>query len=184
MGDGGDFEKVDTGIVRLTQNQKVQLCFAISKGYATSVIETFRPSLQGARFMQDNKDWHNVEITVVFKYNGGNNDGNIVIGTRTGIGDVDPCQAFAYKVGLALNASTGFFSKQQYVGANDYRSFNVSKMGSAIKGKFVALKFVIYDLDNVGKPTIITEDAEAVKLELYGSTGGSNPFRILKETTD
>jgi hypothetical protein len=185
MGDGGEFEEVIPGVVRLTQNNNVQLCFTTSKGYGTSFIHTDRDELLDSRFMQDVRDWHNVEVTVVFRYIGGNDTGDIVLGSRTGLGDTDPCAGHEYKAGLNLDGLGGFLSKQQYFSAgNDYRNFDTTKMGTQIKGKFVALKFVIYDLDHDGKPTITSEDAESVQLEFYGSVGGSNPFRKLQEYRD
>lgn len=185
LGDGGEFEQVYPGVVRLTQNSNVQLCIITSKGYATSEITTDREELLGTRFMQTIKDWHNIEFTVTFRYDGGDDSGAIVLGTRGGIGALDPCQGFQYKFGLNLDASGGFFSKQQYsTSGNEYREFNTTKMGSSIKGKFVAIKFVVYDLDHDGEPTTISEDAETVKIEVYGTTDASSPFRQLRETTD
>jgi hypothetical protein len=185
MGDGGEFEEVIPGVVRLTQNNNVQLCFTTSKGYGTSFVHTDRAELLDSRFMQDKRDWHNVEITVVFRYIGGNDVGDIVLGSRTGLGDTDPCAGHSYKAGLNLDGLGGFLSKQQYFSSgNDYRNFDTTKMGTQIKGKFVALKLVIYDLDHDGEPTTVTEDAESVQLEFYGSVGGSNPFRILEEYRD
>ncbi len=185
LGDGGEFEQVIPGIVRLTQNNNVQLCFTTSKGYATSEITTDRDALIQSRFMQTIKDWHNIEFTVSIKYLGGNDSGAITLGTRGGLGVLDPCQGFQYKAGINLNASGGFFAKQQYsTSGNEYREFNTTKMGSSIKGKFVAIKFVIYDLDHEGNPTTVSEDAETVKMEVYGTSDGSSPFRIIKETVD
>ena len=90
MGDGGEFEQVQEGIVRLSQNDNVNLCFITSEGYATSAITTDRNELLDSRFMQDVSDWHNVEFTITFKYLSGDDTGNLALGVRSGIGQVDP----------------------------------------------------------------------------------------------
>jgi len=170
MGDGGNLENAGNGITKVSQNKNVLLCFTTSKGYSTTLITTDRGDLLDSRFMQSERDWHNTEFTVKFMYKGGNDLGNIILGLRTGLGELDPCQGFSYKAGLELTGTKGFFSKQQYYKAgNDYRAFNTTKLGSMIKNKFITLKLIVYDLDHNGKPTITVEDAESVKLEVYGS---------------
>ncbi len=171
LGNEGEFEQVESGIVRLTDNGNVQLNIVTSKGYGTNIVETDRSILAENKFMQENTDWHNVEITIVLKYTGGSDLTSIILGTRTGLGKIDPCAGFSYKAGLILNGLSGFLSKQQYYPeGNDYRLFNTTKMGNTIKNKFIALKLCVYDLDSSGNPAEDSDEAQKVKLEFYGAT--------------
>src|SRR4029078_5279056 len=184
LGDGGDFEKVDNNLSELSQNDNVQINIAVSKGYGITEVETDRARLFLNKFMQGSYDWHNVELTVVFKYLGGNDNGYITLGTRTGLGALDPCAGHSYKAGLRLNGSAGFLSKQQYFpDGNDYRAFNTTKMGTSLKNKYNAIKLVVYDLNEAGAPTLDLEESTAVKVELYGAysttSAISSSFRLL-----
>lgn len=184
-GAGGDFERVSSSLVKLTQNDDVCINISTSTRFESVFVTTDRSSLLESKFMQTNNDWHNVEITVVFKYLGGNDDGQIILGGRTGLSIVDPCQGFAYRAGLNLDASGGFIAKRQYAFAgNVYRRFDTTKMGSSLKGRIAAIKLVIYDTDASGEPTIDLDESKKVNIEFYGSIDGVNPFRLLKRTDD
>lgn len=167
-GQPSTFEFVDTTLVELSDNTDVRLYIATSTGYKTTPLETDHSKLLTSRFMQTTKDWHNVEMTICFRYTGGNDLGKIMMGARGGLQEA-PCEGFSYKAILNLVPTSGSLSKQQfYPSGNSHRNFTTSKLGTTIKDKDVCLKFCVYDVDVNGNPTVTKSDAVGVKVELYG----------------
>lgn len=178
-----DFVFVDTDSVKIDDNEDVRIYVATSDGYNAASITTNRASLLKNGFMMTSKDWRNVEITFEFVYSGGNDEGYITLGCRGGLQE-NPCEGFAYTAALKLTGTEGRLSKQQYYpSGNQFDDFTVSKLGTTIKNKTIALKFCVYDTDSSDNPTLSKTAASKIKIELYGAVDGGS-FRTLASFHD
>ena len=178
-----EFQFVDTDLVQMSDNTDVRIYISPSTGYKTTTLETDHTKLLLSGFMQSNKDWRNVELTICFNYTGGNDGGKISLGVRGGLQEA-PCEGFAYKGILNLTGTSGALSKQQYYpSGNAPKNFTTTKLGTTIKNRFICLKLCVYDVDENHVATLDKTKAVAVKVELYGAQEDGQ-FKLLSRALD
>jgi len=182
-GQGGTFSQ-DGDLYKLSQNEQVRIGICTSAGYDAGNIETDRDTLADRGYMMSPKDWHNVEVTLEAEYNGGGpSDEELTLYCGGGVhSDSKKCEGFAYKGFVEYNGNRAGFNKEEYHGSDNFRYKSIS-VGSW-NNKTRQIKFVRYDVDKDGHPTITQSEAKSVKLELYFAKDGDGKFVKVFETTD
>src|SRR5262245_14530195 len=183
-GHGGDIQKEDGTFFSLSQNDQVRISFGTSAQYDAGEIETNREQIIERGYMMSPKDWKNIEFTCEVEYEGGApNDEEFTMYSRGGVHtDSRRCEGFAYKAFVEYDGKRCGLAKEDYHPNYAFRYKDVG-VGSW-NGKVRQIKYVVYNLDTDGKPTLSVDDARLVKLELWFSKDGNGKFTKIFETTD
>jgi hypothetical protein len=160
------------------KSTKVRMGVFTSSGFNPEEIKTMNHNkIALAGYMQSPNDWKDVEITGYVKLNSGDNDNFVwyARGARhTGYGSPPGCEGVAYKGDLFFDGSTRFSKEQWHSGGYVFGEFG-ENIGP-IKGKWVGLKVIMYN--------IIQDDKPAVKLELWVDKKNNNDWIKAAEKID
>ena len=160
------------------KSTNVRMGVFTSSGFNPEEIKTLNHNkIALAGYMQSPNDWKDVEITGYVKLNSGDNDNFVwyARGARhTGYGSPPGCEGVAYKGDLFFDGSTRFSKEQWHSGGYVFGEFG-ENIGP-IKGKWVGLKVIMYN--------IIQDDKPAVKLELWVDKKNSNDWIKAAEKID
>ncbi len=160
------------------KSTNVRMGVFTSSGFNPEEIKTLNHNkIALAGYMQSPNDWKDVEITGYVKLNSGDNDNFVwyARGARhTGYGSLPGCEGVAYKGDLFFDGSTRFSKEQWHSGGYVFGEFG-ENIGP-IKGKWVGLKVIMYN--------IIQDDKPAVKLELWVDKKNSNDWIKAAEKID
>ena len=160
------------------KSTKVRMGVFTSSGFNPEEIKTLNHNkIALAGYMQSPNDWKDVEITGYVKLNSGDNDNFVwyARGARhTGYGSPPGCEGVAYKGDLFFDGSTRFSKEQWHSGGYVFGEFG-ENIGP-IKGKWVGLKVIMYN--------IIHDDKPAVKLELWVDKKNNNDWIKAAEKID
>ena len=160
------------------KSTKVRMGVFTSSGFNPEEIKTLNHNkIALAGYMQSPNDWKDVEITGYVKLNSGDNDNFVwyARGARhTGYGSPPGCEGVAYRGDLFFDGSTRFSKEQWHSGGYVFGEFG-ENIGP-IKGKWVGLKVIMYN--------IIVDDKPAVKLELWVDKKNNNDWIKAAEKID
>ena len=160
------------------KSTKVRMGVFTSTGFHPEEIDTLNHNkLASKGYMQSPNDWRDVEITGYVKLNSGNNDNFdwYARGARhTGYGSPQGCEGVAYKGQLFYDGSTRWIKEQWHTGGYVFGEFG-KNIGS-IKGKWIGLKVIMYNIVENGK--------KSVKLELWVDKNNNNDWIKAAQKTD
>lgn len=114
-------------------------------GYSQSAITTYdQKELAAKGYMQSPTDWKNVEVTGYIKVNAYSSDDNFVWYGRGGMHTgSEECEGTGYKGGLYYSGKSRFAKEQWHSGGYSYST--TKTVADPIKGKWVGIKFVMYN---------------------------------------
>jgi Putative metal-binding motif len=164
------------------KSPKVRMGVFTSSGFHPEKINTLNHNkISQAGYMQSPNDWRDVEITGYVKLksvNSGSSNDNFVWyargGRHTGFGSPQGCEGVAYKGGLFYGGATRWEKEQWHSGGYVFAEFG--KNIGPIKGKWVGLKVIMYNIVQNGKT--------AVKLELWVDKSNNNNWIKATEKID
>ena len=164
------------------KSTKVRMGVFTSSGFHPEKINTLNHNkIAQAGYMQSPNDWRDVEITGYVKLksvNSGSSNDNFVWyargGRHTGFGSPQGCEGVAYKGGLFYGGATRWEKEQWHSGGYVFAEFG--KNIGPIKGKWVGLKVIMYNIVQNGK--------SAVKLELWVDKSNNNNWIKATEKID
>jgi hypothetical protein len=164
------------------KSTKVRMGVFTSSGFHPEKINTLNHNkIAQAGYMQSPNDWRDVEITGYVKLksvNSGSSNDNFVWyargGRHTGFGSPQGCEGVAYKGGLFYGGATRWEKEQWHSGGYVFAEFG--KNIGPIKGKWVGLKVIMYNIVQNGKT--------AVKLELWVEKSNNNNWIKATEKID
>jgi len=164
------------------KSPKVRMGVFTSSGFHPEKINTLNHNkIAQAGYMQSPNDWRDVEITGYVKLksvNSGSSNDNFVWyargGRHTGFGSPQGCEGVAYKGGLFYGGATRWEKEQWHSGGYVFAEFG--KNIGPIKGKWVGLKVIMYNIVQNGKT--------AVKLELWVDKSNNNNWIKATEKID
>jgi Putative metal-binding motif len=163
------------------KSTKVRMGVFTSSGFHPEKINTLNHNkIAQAGYMQSPNDWRDVEITGYVKLKSvvsGNNDNFVWYargGRHTGYGSPQGCEGVAYKGGLFYGGATRWEKEQWHTGGYVFAEFG--KNIGPIKGKWVGLKVIMYNIVQNGKT--------AVKLELWVDKSNNNNWIKATEKID
>ena len=164
------------------KSSKVRMGVFTSSGFHPEKINTLNHNkIAQAGYMQSPNDWRDVEITGYVKLksvNSGSSNDNFVWyargGRHTGFGSPQGCEGVAYKGGLFYGGATRWEKEQWHSGGYVFAEFG--KNIGPIKGKWVGLKVIMYNIVQNGKT--------AVKLELWVDKSNNNNWIKATEKID
>lgn len=137
-----------------------------TSGYDPNKIKTMdQPSLASKGYMQDSRDWRNVEMTGYIKVNSILNDDDLSWYARGGKHSTSAtCEATAYKSSIYYNGENRWQKQLAFLPGSDGYVFGTVSQNSIgdIEDRWVGFKAVIYNTKVDGK--------QAVRLELYADT--------------
>ena len=160
------------------KSSKVRMGVYTSAGYDQNQIATLDHSkLAQKGYMQSPKDWKNIEMTIDAKVNKAGSDDNFAPygrgGRHTGNGNPEGCEGSAYKGDVFFSGKVRFAKEQWHVSYvfTDYKSPT-----SSIKGKWIGIKFVMYNFVQNGKTV--------VNMELWLDKNNDGTWTKVDENTD
>ena len=160
------------------KSTKVRMGVFTSSGFHPESIKTLNHNkIALAGYMQSPNDWKNVEITGYVKLNSGSNDNFVWYargGRHTGFGAPQGCEGVAYKGALYYSGATRWEKEQWHSGG--YVFGEMGKNIGPIKGKWIGMKVIMYN--------VIQNDKPAVKLELWVDKNNNNNWIKANEKTD
>jgi hypothetical protein len=164
------------------KSTKVRMGVFTSSGFHPEKINTLNHNkIAQAGYMQSPNDWRDVEITGYVKLksfiSGSSNDNFVWYargGRHTGFGSPQGCEGVAYKGGLFYGGATRWEKEQWHSGGYVFAEFG--KNIGPIKGKWVGLKVIMYNIVQNGKT--------AVKLELWVDKSNNNDWIKATEKID
>jgi len=160
------------------KSTKVRMGVFTSSGFHPESIKTLNQNkIALAGYMQSPNDWKNVEITGYVKLNSGSNDNFVWYargGRHTGFGAPQGCEGVAYKGALYYSGATRWEKEQWHSGG--YVFGEMGKNIGPIKGKWIGMKVIMYN--------VIQNDKPAVKLELWVDKNNNNNWIKANEKTD
>ena len=164
------------------KSTKVRMGVFTSSGFHPEKINTLNHNkIAQAGYMQSPNDWRDVEITGYVKLksfiSGSSNDNFVWYargGRHTGFGSPQGCEGVAYKGGLFYGGATRWEKEQWHSGGYVFAEFG--KNIGPIKGKWVGLKVIMYNIVQNGKT--------AVKLELWVDKTNNNNWIKATEKID
>lgn len=129
------------------KSSKVRLEVMTTSGYHPENIDTYdQDNLADNGYMQDQRDWKNIEITGFVKINSATStEDNIAWYARGGKhNDAEECEGTSYKGRLFYSGLTGFSKEQWHDGGY---SFTTSKsVTSSIMDRWVGFKVIMYNM--------------------------------------
>lgn len=162
---------------------KIRMNVFTSSGYHQDRIGTLNHSelaLKG--YMQDARDWKDVEMTGHVKVNSFDSDDKFQWFNRggihydTGSPDAAPCEGVGYKGNLFFSGNTRFAKEQWHP---SYYFTNTRAATDSLEERWVGYKYVVYNVNVDGKPAVKLEnwlDQHAngtwVKIDEYLDIGG------------
>jgi hypothetical protein len=156
MGDPTSDERFEPGAT-ITRNSdgswkikssQTRLEVMTSSGYHPERIDTYNQlELADKGYMQDQKDWKNVEMTGYIKKNAGNED-NYAWYARGGKHSDVECEGTAYKGGLFFSGNMRVAKEQWYNGGYSFSPQIITPYES--NGNWLGFKTVIYNNANGG----------------------------------
>jgi hypothetical protein len=141
-------------------------------GYNESAASTDHGKCASRGYMQDPKDWRNVEITG-YIYHQNPSSGDEYVWYARGGRHTDPkpwCRGSAYKAALGFDGKTRFAKEQWHV---SYVFTEWQDGIGSIKNKWVGLKMCLY---NVG--------SNSVKMEIWVDKDNNNTWEKIDENLD
>jgi hypothetical protein len=139
------------------KSSQVRMNVFTSSGYDQDEIDTYnQKTLASQGYMQDSRDWKNVEITGYVKFNSASDD-NLSWYVRGGVHSVEDCEGTAYKGRLFYySGETGFAKEQWHDGGY---SFSSNKdVTTSIMDRWIGFKFVAYNKVQDGKNVVVMEN--------------------------
>lgn len=136
--------KNSDGSWKMTSSQ-VRMNVFTSSGYHPEKISSFNQVTMATKgYMQDAKDWRNVEITGFVKVISASSDNFSWYGRSGKHTDSNGgCEGTAYKGRLFYDGKTGFAKEQQH--ADGYAFSSLAQATGSIFGKWVGFKTVMYN---------------------------------------
>ncbi len=141
------------------KSSQVRMSVFTSAGYSSSRIPTYDPDVLASRgYMQDAKDWKNIEMTGYVKLNAASAaDDNFDWYARGGKhNDSLACEGTSYKAGLHYDGRARYQKESWHV---SYEQGDYKTVTTSLKGRWVGFKAVMRNVPLNGK--------EAVRLEMY-----------------
>ena len=135
-------------------NSAARLNIMTTVGYVPSDIVTNHDQIKARGYMQNPKDWRDIEMTAYVKITASTDDQMVMYargGKHTGDGS---CEGFAYKQDLYFSGGTRFAKEQWHV---SYEFTPEKPFMGSIEGKWVGMKAVFFNV----------KDRDAVQLELW-----------------
>jgi hypothetical protein len=146
------------------KSSQVRMNVFTSSGYHPERITTYNQAAMATKgYMQDARDWKNVEITGFVKVNSASSDNFSWYGRSGKHTDSNGgCEGTAYKGRLFYNGKTGFAKEQQH--ADGYAFSSESQATGSLFGRWVGFKSVMYTnaQGNVVLQNWINENADGV----------------------
>lgn len=127
------------------EDDQVRMNVFTSSGYHPEKITTYnQQQLATKGYMQDARDWRNVEMTGYVKVNSGNDD-NFAWYARGGKHNDDNggCEGTAYKGNLFYNGDVRFSKEQQH--SDGYSFSDKSQATGSLNGKWIGFKTIMYN---------------------------------------
>lgn len=159
------------------RSSKVRMNVFTSSGYSSSRIRSYnRDTLTRQGYMQDERDWRNVEITGYVKVNrASDRSDNLTWYTRGGRHSSSrPCEGSAMKGSLHYNGRTRVQKESYHV---SYTQSPYRNTTSSIIGRWVGMKVVIRNVTVSGRT--------AVRTEIYlDEKGDGKSWELAYEHTD
>jgi hypothetical protein len=150
--------KNSDGSYKITSN-KVRLEVYTSSGYHPDKITTYNQQQLSAKgYMQSPNDWKNVEMTGIVKLISSPSDDNFAWYNRGGVHtDSKPCEGVGYKGDIMyfFSGKTRFAKEQWHSGG--YSFTPLKTVSSSIQGKWVGLKYIVYNFQQNGKTVVKVE---------------------------
>lgn len=139
------------------KSSQVRLGVFTSSGYDEDDIDTYNQKTMASKgYMQDSRDWKNVEMTGYVKFNSASSD-NLSWYARGGIHSSEDCEGTAYKGRIFYySGETGFAKEQWHSGGYDFSSSK--DVTSSIMDKWIAFKVVMYNNVEDGKTVVVLEN--------------------------
>lgn len=182
--------EVSKGVFRFDDPKTFRMYIFTSSGYDASRIEDDRRENILSGYMQDIKDFRNVECTVVLEYKRGATITQEVLLECRGAKRIGskPCQVTRYGGGVRWeNVSIGQWVKILNNNNIIQEDWNQTKLSGSMRNQKFMLKFICYDIDINGNPTVDPSKAVFVKMQVWGSFDDTNNFEqmlLLKERID
>ena len=170
--EGGDLDGVSfsNGVISWSSgNDKARWNVYTTAGYTGSDINKDHGQIASRGYMMNPKDWRDIEMTAYVKVTASSDDQFVMYargGTHTGSGN---CEGFAYKADLYYSGKTRFAKEQYHV---SYSFSNAKSSMGSIEGKWVGMKFCIY---NVGGNASTGEGA-GVQMEIWLDKNANNTW--------
>jgi len=158
---------------------QVRMNVFTSTGYSQSNIASLNQAdLEAKGYMQASNDWKNVEMTMYVKTNSAPSDDNYDPygrgGKHTGNGSPDGCEGTALKGQVFFSGKVRFAKEQWHV---SYVFGDDLSPTSSIKGKWVGIKYVMYNI-------VLPSGQTGVKMELWLDDKNDGNFVKVDELTD
>jgi hypothetical protein len=159
--------------IRRSKNE----CIFTSTGYDQDKITTYKQeSLATKGYMQSSNDWKNIEMTSYVKLISGSRDSFTWYARGGRHSDSNKCEGTAYKSRLWYNGKTEFAKEQSHP---DTTSTTQKSIAGSLTGKWIGLKFVMYNFQKDGKTVVKLEtwldpdnDKDFVKIYERIESGG------------
>ena len=158
-------------------SDKVRMNVMTSSGYHQDAIKTYdQKELSTKGYMQDIKDWRNIEMTGYVKINSASDsDFDLTWYSRGGHHNSDePCEGTSYKGGLFKDGRSRFAKEQWHSGG--YSFTPAQKNIDSIEDKWIGYKAIMYNTVVDGKP--------AVKLENWVDENNNGQWKKVFGYTD
>jgi hypothetical protein len=170
-------------LTSVDSTSKIRMNVFTSSGYHQDRINTLNHSKLALKgYMQDPKDWKNVEMTGYVKVNSFDSDDKFQWFNRGGIHynvnspDSSPCEGVGYKGNLFFSGNTRFAKEQWHV---SYNFTTLHHATDSLEGGWVGYKFIVYNVKVDGKLAVKLEnwlDKRAngtwIKVDEYLDIGG------------
>ncbi len=165
MADADGDSRFDPG-VKITKNSdgswkikssEVRMGVYTSSGYDDNDIDSYnQKTLASKGYMQDSRDWRNIEMTGYVKFNSASND-NLSWYARGGVHSSEDCEGTAYKGRIFYySGETGFAKEQWHSGGYDFTS--TKDVSSSIMDRWIGFKVVMYNTVENGKTVVVLEN--------------------------
>jgi len=144
----------DDGSWKVT-NDQVRLDVATSSGYHPERIASYsQPQLEAKGYMQDARDWRNVEITGFVRVNSATVDDGFSWYARGGKHtDNAPCEGTSYKGGLYYSGRARVAKEQWHAGGYSFTEF--SRATASLHDRWIGFKTVIHNSNEDGSSSTV-----------------------------
>lgn len=148
-------------LTSIDYSPKIRINILTSSGYDQNRIDTLDHSeIALAGFMQDHRDWKNVEMTGYIKLNSFLSDHKFQWFNRGGIHYASgpnsaPCEGVGYKGNLYFSGETRFTKEQWHV-HNDFTDLKPAT--DSLEGRWLGYKLVVYNVESGGKVGVKLEN--------------------------
>lgn len=160
-------------------NQALRLYATTTAGYNAGQVTEDHGEASSREYMMQPTDWKNVEITGYVKHEQIGNNVNEYAWKCRGGKHLSPqpyCRGCALMFELQFPTGKVRFRKEQWHSEYESREWTDKLKIGDIKGKWIGMKFVVFNFDNGGKP--------GVTMRLYVDKANNNKWELAHETKD